>query len=377
MQQSYKHHYVPEWYQKRFMLKDQTAYYRLDLFPEIIKKPNGELKKKGEILKKGPGKFFYEIDLYTTNYFGIKNDEIERSLFGEIDTKGAAAISAMSSPNWMQLIHPHVINYYEYLDAQRLRTPKGLNWLVEYGNPKNYNELLMLMQRVRRMHCTMWVEASMEIVEAKNSDTKFIVSDNPVTFYNSQFYPGNVKCKFPFDPELYLQGTRTIFPLDMNHCAILTHLQYARNPGKFKAVTSRTNPRYFDDSIIMYDDIIRERQLNEQQVLSINYILKKRAERYIAAAKEEWLFPEKYLRKKDWASLDKVFISKSKKLLGRNGEIFLADSNGNLMATQDEFGRKPKSKKEWLDKQKQMKQMQQHVEKLLAKEKMKSLEKNL
>lgn len=377
MQQSYKHHYVPEWYQKRFMLKDQTAYYRLDLFPEIIKKPNGELKKKGEILKKGPGKFFYEIDLYTTNYFGIKNDEIERSLFGEIDTKGAAAISAMSSPNWMQLIHPHVINYYEYLDAQRLRTLKGLNWLVEYGNPKNYNELLMLMQRVRRMHCTMWVEASMEIVEAKNSDTKFIVSDNPVTFYNSQFYPGNVKCKFPFDPELYLQGTRTIFPLDMNHCAILTHLQYARNPGKFKAVTSRTNPRYFDDSIIMYDDIIRERQLNEQQVLSINYILKKRAERYIAAAKEEWLFPEKYLRKKDWASLDKVFISKSKKLLGRNGEIFLADSNGNLMATQDEFGRKPKSKKEWLDKQKQMKQMQQHVEKLLAKEKMKSLEKNL
>ncbi|MEG0416718.1 MAG: DUF4238 domain-containing protein [Erysipelothrix sp.] len=377
MQQSYKHHYVPEWYQKRFMLKDQTAYYRLDLFPEIIKKPNGELLKKGEILKKGPGKFFYEIDLYTTNYFGTKNDEIERSLFGEIDTKGAAAISAMSSPNWMQLIHDHVINYYEYLDAQRLRTPKGLSWLVEYGNPKNYNELLMLMQRVRRMHCTMWGEASMEIVEAKNSDIKFIVSDNPVTFYNSQFYPGDSKCQFPFDPELSLQGTRTIFPLDMNHCAILTHLQYARNPGKFKATKPRTNPRYFDDSIIMYDDIIRERQLNEQQVLSINYILKKRAERYIAAAKEEWLFPEKYLRKKDWASLDKVFVSKSNKLLGRGGEIFLADSSGNLMATQDEFGRKPKSEKEWLDKQKQMQQMKQHVEKLLAKEKMKSSEMNL
>lgn len=368
MQQSYKHHYVPEWYQKRFMLEDQTAYYRLDLSPEIIKKPNGELFKKGEILKKGAGKFFYEIDLYTTNYFGIKNDEIERRLFGEIDTKGAAAISAMSSPNWMQLIHDHVINYYEYLDAQRLRTPKGLNWLIQYANPKNYNELLMIMQKVRRMHCTMWVEASMEIVEATNSDTKFIVSDNPVTFYNSQFYPKNIKCQFPFDPELSLQGTRTIFPLDMNRCAILTHLQYARNPGKFKAVKPRTNPRYFDDSIIMYDDIIRERQLDEQQVLSINYILKKRAQKYIAAANEEWLFPEKYLRKKDWASLDKVFVSKSSKLLGRDGEIFLADSNGNLIATQDEFGRKPKSKKEWLDKQKQMQKMRKHVEKLLAKE---------
>lgn len=371
MQYSYKHHYVPEWYQKRFMLKGQTAYYRLDLSPEIIKKPNGELFKKAEILKKGPSKFFFEIDLYTTNYFGIKNDEIERILFGEIDTKGANAITAMSSPDWMELIHDHIINYYEYLDAQRLRTPKGLNWLIQHANPKTYNQLLMLMQRVRRMHCTMWVEASMEIVEAKNSDIKFIVSDNPVTFYNSQFYPENIKCQFPFDPELSFQGTRTIFPLDLNHCAILTHLQYARNPGKFKAVKPRTNPRYFDDSIIMYNDIIRERQLNEQQVLSINYILKKRADRYIAAAKEEWLFPEKYLKKKDWASLDKVFISKSKKLLGRDGEIFLADANGNLIATQDDFGRKPKSKEEWLAKQEQMRRMKQHVEKVLAKEKVK------
>ncbi|MFL9533510.1 hypothetical protein ACKEPO_17705 [Acinetobacter baumannii] len=371
MQYSYKHHYVPEWYQKRFMLKGQTAYYRLDLSPEIIKKPNGELFKKAEILKKGPSKFFFEIDLYTTNYFGIKNDEIERILFGEIDTKGANAITAMSSPDWMELVHDHIINYYEYLDAQRLRTPKGLNWLIQHANPKTYNQLLMLMQRVRRMHCTMWVEASMEIVEAKNSDIKFIVSDNPVTFYNSQFYPENIKCQFPFDPELSFQGTRTIFPLDLNHCAILTHLQYARNPGKFKAVKPRTNPRYFDDSIIMYDDIIRERQLNEQQVLSINYILKKRAARYIAAAKEEWLFPEKYLKKKDWASLDKVFISKSKKLLGRDGEIFLADANGNLIATQDDFGRKPKSKEEWLAKQEQMRRMKQHVEKVLAKEKVK------
>lgn len=366
MQQSYKHHYVPEWYQKRFMLKNQSAYYQLNLFPEIIKKPNGEVIKKGEILKKGPGRFFYEKDLYTTDHFGIKNDEIERRLFGEIDTKGAVAISAMSSPNWMQLIHDHVGNYYEYLDAQRLRTPKGLKWLVKNTNPKNYNELLRIMQIIRKMHCTMWVEASMEIVEATNSATKFIVSDNPVTFYNSQCYPGSIKCRFPFDPELNLQGTRTIFPLDMNHCAILTHIQYARNPGKFKALKSRTNPRYFDNTIIKYDDIIRERQLNEQQVLSINYILKKRAHRYISAAREEWLFPEKYLIKNDWASLDKVFVSQNRKLFARNKEIFLADSNGNLIAVQDEFGRKPKSKEEWLKKQKQMERMRQHIEQLLA-----------
>ena len=105
MKQSHKHHYVPEWYQRRFMLDGQKAYFRLDLFPEVIKRPDGRIIRKGEILNKGPGKFFYEIDLYTTNYFGHQNDDIERHLFGKIDTAGAA-ISAMADPNWMRLIHP-------------------------------------------------------------------------------------------------------------------------------------------------------------------------------------------------------------------------------------------------------------------------------
>ena len=352
MKQSHKHHYVPEWYQRRFMLDGQKAYFRLDLSPEEIKRPDGKIIRKGEILNKGPGKFFYEIDLYTTNYFGHQNDDIERHLFGKIDTAGAAAISAMADPNWMRLIHPHIVNYFEYLDAQRLRTPKGLNWLIRVTKPKSYNDLLMKMQKVRRMHCTMWAEASMEIVGANESDVKFIVSDSPVTFYNSVFYPANAKCKFPLDPEIYLKGTRTIFPLDMNHCAILTNVEYARSPGKLKAPKPRTNPRYFDETIIKYDDIIRERELNEQQVLSINYILKKRATKYIAAANQDWLFPERYLNKSDWRSLDKVFISNSTKLYGVDREIFIGGKDGKLIATQDEFGRKPKSRKEWLEKEK-------------------------
>lgn len=76
MKQSHKHHYVPEWYQRRFMLDGQKAYFRLDLSPEVIKRPDGKIIRKGEILNKGPSKFFYEIDLYTTNYFGHQNDDI-------------------------------------------------------------------------------------------------------------------------------------------------------------------------------------------------------------------------------------------------------------------------------------------------------------
>jgi hypothetical protein len=274
----------------------------------------------------------------------------------------------MASPQWMKLIHPHIINYFEYMDAQRLRTPKGLNWLIKETQPKSYNDLLLKMQKVRRMHCTMWAEASMEIVSSNNSEVKFIVSDSPVTFYNSVFYPGNTKCNFPDDPEIYLKGTRTIFPLDMNHCAVLTNIEYARNPGKLKAPKPRTNSRYFDDTIINYADIIRERELNEQQVLVINYILKSRASKYIAAAKKEWLFPEKYLQKKDWRSLDEIFISNSTKLFGTDGEVFVGGMDGRLIATQDEFGRKPKSKQEWQEKEKQAEAMHEHVMGLLAKE---------
>ena len=368
MEPSHRHHYVPEWYQRRFMLDNQTAYYRLDLSPETIKTPAGKIIKKGEILKKGPKRFFFETDLYTTRYFKIENDDIEKHLFGKIDTDGADAISALASPNWMAEIHPHILNYYEYMDAQKLITPKGLSWLLEVFKPQNYNDLLFKMQEVRRMHCTMWIEASMEIVSAQDSDVKFIVSDNPITLYNSQLYPANKKCKFPFDPGIELKGTRTIFPLDMNHCAILTNLEYARSPGKLKATKPRTNPRYFDQTIINYDKFIRERALDEQQVLAINFILKSRAHKYIAAADEQWLYPEKNLIKKDWASLDKVFVSKSTKLYGVRGETFIGGENGKLLATQDDFGRKSRSQKEWDDKEKHAQEMHEHVQRLLRKE---------
>ena len=352
------------------MLEGQTAYYRLDITPKCIETPSGNVIKKGEILHKGTGKFFYETDLYTTRYYNIANDEIEKYLFGKIDNKGSAAIKAMASPNWMREIRPHIVNYYEYLDAQRLRTPKGLAWLIKIINPRNHSDLLLKMQEVRRLHCTMWAEASMEIVSAEKSDIKFIVSDNPVTLYNSAFYPGDRQCKFPNDPGIELKGTRTIFPLDLNHCAVITNLEYARSPGKNKAKKPRTNPRYFNKTIIKYDDIIRERSLNEQQVLSINYILKSRAQRYIAAAKKDWLYPEMTLTKKDWCHLDKTFVSKSDKLLERNSEIFIGGGkDGRLLATQDEFGRKPKSKKEWEEKERQAQAMQEHCMKLLKQEK--------
>lgn len=178
MDRSFNHHYVPIWYQKGFMLGGQTAYHQLNLDPKTINiKPNGEEVKEKTLKTKGPGKFFFEIDLNTTKYFGVENDEIEKRLFGKIDAQGSQALPALVSKDWMKELHPHFVNFFEYMDAQKIRTPKGLNWILSVLKPSDYNELLHKMQYVRRMHCTMWVEATMEIVSAEDSDVKFIVSD--------------------------------------------------------------------------------------------------------------------------------------------------------------------------------------------------------
>ena len=51
-------------------------------------------------------------------------------------------------------------------------------------------------------------------------------------------------------------------------------------------------------------DIQFGRELEEDEVLRINLILKLRATRYIAAAEEEWLYPEKRVSAQHWSKLD-------------------------------------------------------------------------
>lgn len=64
-----------------------------------------------------------------------------------------------------------------------------------------------------------------------------------------------------------------------------------------------------------------------------------------------------------------MFVSNSTKLYGRDGQIFIGGKDGQLIATQDDFGRTPKSKEEWEEKEKQAQSMHEHVMRLLQKEK--------
>ena len=77
---------------------------------------------------RSPKRCFVEEDLYTTRFGQTLNDEVERFLFGRIDTTGALAVRAFVG-NDPQAIHEHFQSLFEYLDAQKLRTPKGLDWI--------------------------------------------------------------------------------------------------------------------------------------------------------------------------------------------------------------------------------------------------------
>jgi hypothetical protein len=337
-----KHHYVPIWYQKRFLPENQSSLFYLNLQP-FKELPDGRQVKTREIYEWGPGSCFHEKDLYTTRIFGTRNTDIEEFLFGKIDNDGALAIKALVENDYKKLSNVF-IQVFEYMDAQKLRTPKGLDWIRSNYFQLTQIELMLEMQFLRKMHCTMWVQGVMEIVSAKDSDIKFIISDHPVTVYNPACSPDSEKCQYPNDPHTAWKASQTIFPLDLNHCFILTNLEYARDPDGSDPLSSRTNPRYFAETLTRWDTIIRKRDLNPEEVSAINYIVKARAHKFIAAAELEWLYPRKAFAVKDWESLKMVPFPPKDELWHFGGEILVGGKNGGLAWHQDAFGRQHTSR---------------------------------
>jgi len=83
------------------------------------------------------------------------------------------------------------------------------------------------------------------------------------------------------------------------------------------------------------------RELEEEEVLRINHILKRRATRYIAAAEEAWLYTEHQVSSKDWAKLDDDwFLLPNLYKVPFHSEILVGYNDGRVWA-QDEYGRNP------------------------------------
>lgn len=362
-QQSFRHHYVPIWYQKGFLDQGQTAFKILDLHPRKHRSSDGKIHSARSILDKGPNAWFFESDLYTTRYFGKPNDDIERLLFGPIDSKGKIAITAYRDQDW-DTVSTTYDQVYEFMDAMRLRTPKGM-LLWKLRGVKTHEEVLYLMQRWRRMHCLMWAEGVLEIVRAPKSGPGFIFSDHPVTFFNRYVFPADRQIPEGMDPPHAWVGTQTLFPLDKDHLFVLTHLEWTRKQGPNRARIDRTNSRLFDNGLIRWDNCIRSRELTSNQVREVNYIIKLRAHRYIAGRTTDDLFPERALKTTLWNKLGTFLMPPESELFHFGGEIYVGRSDGSVYY-QDEFGRRPKTASEVRYRESEAKRMRADLERLLA-----------
>lgn len=335
MSKTRDNHYVPQWYQRGFLLGHSNKLYYLDLAPDSKQLSDGRVITMNDRSLRSTSQCFYQTDLYTTFFGEYINDEIERRLFGKIDDIGVKAVRAFIGEDisgW----HHHFSNFFSYMDSQKIRTPKGLDWIRKHYPHLSQVDLMMEMQAIRNLHCTIWTEGVREIVSAKNSDVKFILTDHPVTVYNYYFPPECGQCSYPNDPSIALKGTQTIFPLDLNHCLILTNIEYAKNPDSQDPTEKRTHARFVRDSMVRTDAFIRSRFLSESDVVKINLILKERARRYIAAPNKDWLFPEKILSI-DWRTLGQTLLPQSE-LYRFGGELFAKFEDGRTYY-QDAFGR--------------------------------------
>ena len=292
-------HYVPKWYQRRFMLSGQRKYWYRDLKPKEVVQ-SGHKYTRRAVLQWGPDLCFAESHLYTTKWGIEENVDIEKFFFGRVDTNGKSAVEFFSN---FQFDHPDQLdafnNLMNFMSVQKLRTPKGLGWLTGLPAGQDRNRRLLLLQRIQDMFCATWTECVWLIADATKSDTKFIISDHPVTVYNRACFPGSAYCQGCNDPDIWMVATHTYFPLSIDKILILTNLAWVRNPYQNERKL-RPNPGLFRDTVMNLQDIQTYRSLSEQEVLEINYITKKRALRYIAGAEQEWLYPEKHLRSTQW-----------------------------------------------------------------------------
>jgi hypothetical protein len=345
--QSHVHHYVPRWYQRRFLNAGQHQFYYLDLHPETVV-TEGKTYRQRDLLRWGPDRCFYKDDLYTLKLGKWTTDDIEKRFFGAIDSQGRDAVeffrdfgglSKCASKNAAgKGVHEAFQALPRYMDAQRFRTPRGLDYLESTLNVSDHSFMLRAMQQLYRFHTTMWTEGVWEIVRARQSPTKFIVTDEPVTFFNRRASPSEFR--YPKDVGLDQIGTRTLFPLGLDSCLIITHLQLVRSPWT-KPNTSRVNARAYQETTKSLLDTQFGRELEEDEVVRINYILKRRATRYVASAEQEWLYPERHVSTTEWSKLDDDwFLLPHLYKVPFTSEIIVGLEDGSSWAM-DEYGRHP------------------------------------
>jgi hypothetical protein len=304
-----RNHYVPQWYQRRFFIPGtgQSKLWYLDLKPEAIVRPNGSKTTRRALRQLGPVNCFKEDHLYTLYFGKYATDVIEKRFFGAMDSLGEKAVDFFADYCMRDGVHEAFNGMRNYLAAQFFRTPKGLDLLRTLSRSPSHQRALLVMQHAWQLYHTIWSEGVWEVVHCASSPTKFIVSDAPVTTYNKKVFPGSDEVRQLGGARLERVGTHTIFPIDCDHCLVITNMQYVRNP-RINPLKIRENPQYFENRMFDLRKVQRGREISEDDVVAVNHILKTHARRYIAASNEDWLYPERHLKEKFWPKLSSPYF---------------------------------------------------------------------
>ena len=139
-------HFVPQWHQRGFLEPGRSTLAYLDLKPPTKLLADGRVIHERSLFDAPTKRCFFQTDLYSTFFLTEVNDEIERKLFGDIDTRGSQAVRAFAGTD-IAAWHEHFGTFFEYIDIQKLRTPKGLAWLRAHYPALHQNELMMEMQQ--------------------------------------------------------------------------------------------------------------------------------------------------------------------------------------------------------------------------------------
>lgn len=338
-------HYVPQWYQKRFIPVGQTdnSLFYLNLNPATHTDSRGQVHQENPVRKQGFRRCFAEDDLYTAWFGNERRTDIERRFFGKIDDNGRKAVDFFASYDHLSYMWDGNMlnNMALYMSTQKLRTPKGLGWLAERLGTSNKSIILNAMLQYQQLYGSLWAESIWQIADANQSDTKFIVSDHPITLYNRFLGPRNrVWCRGFNDPDVAMHATHTIFPLSIDKVLIMTNLSWVRNPYQ-SGTAYRPNPHPLRPAMFNFQSIQTLRMLSEQEVREINFIIKSRAHQYIAAAKEDWLHPEQFVSKSDWNIYgDGLLLMPDPRGVEFTSEIIIGNHDGAATAF-DEYGRRP------------------------------------
>ena len=303
-------HYVARWYQERFLpasVKQRELYY-LHKEPRTVRDGRGRPINLPAVEHRALKNCFAQQDLYTLTFRGISSTELERQFFGHIDRGAPRVVDFWANYNHTAAAHDILEPFLVYLSTQKLRTPKGLDWLAGQIRSRDPMMTLAAVLRFRQVFGAVWSECIWHVADAGASPTKFIVSDHPVTLYNRECSPLNRQClgfrrpRHPPERNAHDLSALDGEGADPDQQVLGDEPIYAANedaPEPSVRAKHVLQPNGRSDGPRAYKD----------EVLRINLIIKDRAYRFIGAAKKDWLYPEEHLPKRiKWAKISDGYL---------------------------------------------------------------------